>query len=856
MENIASTVVHQALNDMKSLPRLGRAVKLLKRPLPRDSTSGRPNYMCEFYKLVPESDSSSPAEFLKKQLSAYADESGPANRCLTVVGASGTGKTRMIYELGRADSIMCPIRTIMKDERKATHMKRLYNCLELAMGGLKEKGRNVQQCTEEWQVYKQNISGITHLFLLASLTWLLLVAQQLRKLDEKSVAEASRQCEVDKPTIYKQILMQSQRNGRAEHCIADLFTLALRKWVNDQPDNDNIPDNIPRVDPESIRQETCSTLKDIRETVDEPFADGKSLPFLFFLDEAQVLLKKKNVLKKDGSAGSVFHLFNHCIREILDHQTDQMGNHQTGPIGYLMSGTSSGIIADTVKKESPLKGAVTVCNFGQVFDAQQVKNFFQCYFQEYVVKYLEENGYVERLVGRPTYTTRFVEYFTSIFTDKKVKDGEEKVPDDELKRIADFVLILRKSKVKDLVRTNWYRTDKISTGERHHDLVLALYGALRLGYTYDEFLRARNKNVGELVESSLLNSIKTVDVTRVQYPTQEDFISQVNEKEESFLRECLLEVGDEICMESCHQPQDPALALIQSETTGVNVAAEAKGYAAEEALAWVFLRQYHRRQKCAEPCLLGELFENFLPKHFEMPSSLNDLRCSFADGAIPITNSYRIKESILEVLLDSNGTIRKVLIVKTPTNAGTADVIFPVFDADGEFRFLVLIQIKNRKTKSFATALLRLDIWQWGPRNGDHIEFLRRNDIFQNVIRVPCCSRDYSKKLCSSVNTQWNSVPGSDKYKVVLLRLNENNLGIDSKTRHVKGQMAPPRHTRFHKVCRQTYPVDLESSAAGTDTQRMSANGNRRRTCRSDSQPSATATTSDARSKRPKLGAS
>ena len=47
------------------------------------------------------------------------------------------------------------------------------------------------------------------------------------------------------------------------------------------------------------------------------------------------------------------------------------------------------------------------------------------------------------------------------------------------------------------------------------------------------------------------------------------------------------------------------------------------------------------------------------------------------------------------------------------------------------------------------------------------------------------------RNFFSSVNTKWNSVPGNDKYKVVLLRLNENNLGIDIKTRDVKGQMAP-----------------------------------------------------------------
>ena len=241
-----------------------------------------------------------------------------------------------------------------------------------------------------------------------------------------------------------------------------------------------------------------------------------------------------------------------------------------------------------MRNDSPLKGAVKVCTFGQFFDFQKVKQFFEAYLKEYVVQFLETYGYTERLVGRPTYAARFTEYFASIFGGEEETDGNEEVPYHELNKHAKMAMALRKSHMKDFLRKNWCKTNKISTGERYQDLVHTLYGELRLGYTYQQFLDARNRHVGDLAECSLLNSIKALGVHTVQFPDREGFTSEVSEKEESFLRECLLEVGDEICVNNCFPQHDPVLQLIQSRTTGANAASDAKGYAAEEALSWVF----------------------------------------------------------------------------------------------------------------------------------------------------------------------------------------------------------------------------------------------------------------------------
>ena len=186
-----------------------------------------------------------------------------------------------------------------------------------------------------------------------------------------------------------------------------------------------------------------------------------------------------------------------------------------------------------------------------------------------------------------------------------------------------------------------------------------------------------------------------------------------------------------------------------------------------------------------------------------MPSYLEGLRYSFADGAMPITSTDDFGESILELLLNSNGTVKRVLIVKTPTRAGTADVIFPVFNSNGEFQYLVLIQVKNRKENTFIKALSGLDIWQWGPAT-KHASYLKRNAMFRNVIRVPCCSRGYNERFCQTLNTEWNNHHEYRKYPVVPLHINKRNLNIDVGTNDARGQMAEPRAS-LSQILGQSY---------------------------------------------------
>ena len=810
VEKDAQDVVKAALNDMLTAStHWGRANQILEKPLPRDSTSGSRRLMPEFYKSIACENETPPVDWLWDQLSMSSADSG--SRYLSVVGASGTGKTRTVYEIGRTkECAMCPIRTIVENET-AIHMQALFCCLSLATRNFKRSedsqhpGWSYPAGKEAltYEKYEATITGLAHLFLFASFQWLHLVLQKLWDVEESEIIAAETASGEDRSTVYREIILQSQRNGRAEKCIKDLFRLELLKWVAVQPDDAAIP----HIDPVRVKQDSLDILGQIQTTVSQ-ICDVESACFILFLDEAQALLRQKElVVREDKTPRSTLNLLNRCVSEIFKDE-------KASSMGYIISGTSSGIIADVVQVDSPLKHDVRVCNFGQYFDAEKVKQFFGMYLKQWVVEFLVNNNYTRKLIGRPSYVTKFTEKVVLVFFWRN--NDATQVTLQELEEVAGRALQHRKDSVKEFIHSIWNKTDTVSTGERYKDLIHALYADLRLGYTYEEFLLGRNESVGHLVECSILNSKPRGNEGVNQYPSSAN--REVSELEESFMRECLLEVGNE---NSLAKPpvKDPVLQLIESKTTGVNIASEAKGYAAEEALCWVFLRHWHQKHDREHPgnfALLKDLLEPFRPGGFELPPSLQSLKYSFADGVVPLADSKEVQQSIFEVFLDQHGGIRKILVVKTPTDTASADVMFPVFDLNGEFKYIVLIQIKNRKSNTFAQALSGLDIWNWRPTL-HHQSYLDDNEKFQNVIRVPCCSRKYNPAFCRRLKNEWN-----DKYEtdpIVPLAINEHNLNIDVKTSDIQGEISSPSNLvgMLEQICKCTAGSSKRSAATSPE---------------------------------------